>query len=74
MAAGYKHKKQMGTIHPDIDRQNRWFNEYRIDAIQLGRMCEEFPGLQKSWEQFKTVFTLCKSQDEINRKIPPHLR
>jgi hypothetical protein len=72
----------MGKVYPrapyfeadDLEKQNQWFNEYRIDSIRLGRMCREFPGLQKSWEQFKITYELCKSQDDINRQIPPDAR
>ena len=52
----------------DLDRQTKWIRHYQIDALKLGRMCEEFPGLQKSWEQFKIVYELCKSENETNRQ------
>jgi hypothetical protein len=50
-----------------IDKQNFWFKQYRVDPIKVGRMCEKFPGLQNSWNQFKITYELCKSQDETNR-------
>ena len=52
-----------------IDKQHKWALQYKIDAIRLGRMCEQYPGLQKSWDEFKLVYELCRSQDDINRKI-----
>jgi hypothetical protein len=36
----------------------------------LGRMCDQYPGLQKSWNEFKIVYELCRSQDDINRQDP----
>lgn len=54
----------------DIDKQTHWMNSYRIDPIKLGRMCDKFPGLQKSWEQFKITYELCRSQDDIDRQNP----
>ena len=53
-----------------LDRQTKWIKGYQVDPLRLGRMCEEFPGLQKSWEQFKITYELCKSQDDINRQNP----
>ena len=53
-----------------IDKQHKWVTDYKVDAIRLGRMCEEFPGLQKSWEQFIMMYELCRSQDDINRQSP----
>ena len=52
-----------------IDKQTDWLNEYRLDPIKLGRMCEKFPALQKSWNEFKLVYELCRSQDDIDREI-----
>jgi hypothetical protein len=63
------HKKFAGTSHPDIDRQTRWLNEYKLDAVRVGRMCEKFPGLQNSWNQFKIMYDLCRSQDDIDRQV-----
>jgi hypothetical protein len=53
-----------------IDYQHAWLTEYRIEPIPLGRMCEKFPALKHSWEQFKTVYELCRSQDEIDQQVP----
>jgi hypothetical protein len=56
----------------DIDKQNNWMKQYRIDPIKLGRMCEQFPGLQNSWNQFIITYQLCKDQYETNRQITSH--
>jgi hypothetical protein len=51
----------------NIDKQTEWLNTYKLDPITLGRMCEKYPALQTSWEQFKTVYELCRSENEANR-------
>lgn len=53
-----------------VDDQHDWLNQYRIDAIRMGRMCKKFPALQKSWDEFKLMYELCRSQDDIDRQIP----
>lgn len=63
------HKKFEGTVHPDLDQQTKWFNEFRLEPIRLGQMCEQYPSLQNSWNEFKLVYELCRSQDDINRQI-----
>lgn len=52
----------------DIDKQAKYLETYKIDPIKLGRMCDKFPGLQKSWEQFIIMYELCRSEDDINRQ------
>lgn len=52
-----------------IDKQTTWLNEYKLDPIKLGRMCEKFPALQIAWDQFKTTYEICKAQDETDRQI-----
>ena len=52
-----------------IDKQHIWARQYKLDPIRLGRMCEQFPALQKSWDEFKLVYELCRSHDDIGRKI-----
>lgn len=51
-----------------VDAQHEWMNRYRIDAIRMGRMCEKFPALQKSWDDFKLIYEICRSQDDIDRQ------
>ena len=53
-----------------LDKQHSWLTEYALDPIRVGRMCEKFPALQTSWEQFKTIYELCRSQDDIDRQVP----
>lgn len=55
----------------DFDTQHKYYLEYNIKAVELGMMCNEFPALQKAWEQFKTVYELCKEDNhEAHRTIP----
>lgn len=54
----------------DIDKQASYIEKYRIDAIRLGRMCDKFPALQKKWDEFKMIYELCRSQDDIDRQNP----
>jgi hypothetical protein len=65
-------KDELASIARDLklDRQTVWMAEYKIDPIRLGRMCEKFPALQTSWEQFKLVYDLARSQDDIDRQTP----
>jgi hypothetical protein len=60
--------QQMHDEDWNIDRQTQWLETYKIDPIRLGRMCEKFPALQKSWSDFKMVYELCRSQDDIDRQ------
>ena len=53
-----------------VDDQHNWLNQYRIESIRLGRMCEKFPALKKSWDEFKMMYELCRSQDDIDRQVP----
>ena len=51
-----------------LDRQHGWLTDYKIDPIRLGRICEKYPALQISWDQFKTTYEMCKAQDDIDRQ------
>ena len=53
-----------------IDKQANWLETYRLDPIKLGRMIEKYPALQNSWNEFKLVYELSRSQDEADRQIP----
>ena len=53
-----------------LDKQTSWLTEYKLDPITVGRMCEKYPALQKSWNEFILVYQLCRSQDDIDREIP----
>jgi hypothetical protein len=54
----------------NLDKQTKWLDEYKMDPIRLGRMCDKYPALQKSWNDFKLVYELCRSQDDIDRQNP----
>ena len=51
-----------------LDNQYEWFNRYKIDAIKMGEMCEKFPTLQKSWDEFKVIYDLCRSHFEVTEQ------
>jgi hypothetical protein len=51
-----------------LDKQTGWLTEYKLDPITLGRMCEKYPTLQNSWNEFKLVYELCRSQYDIDRQ------
>jgi hypothetical protein len=53
-----------------LDKQHGWMTDYKIDPIRLGRMCEQYPALQNSWEQFKLMYELARSHDETDRQVP----
>ena len=53
----------------NLDKQTGWLNEYKLDPIKLGRMCDKYPALKKSWDDFKIVYELCRSQDDIDREV-----
>jgi len=70
-----KHRKRVGTPIPNfdqqsIDQQYIWMNEYKIDTLELGLLCTQFPALKNSWNQFKTVYKMCKVEHEANETIP----
>lgn len=52
-----------------VEKQADWLVTYKIDPIQMGRMCEKYPALQKSWDEFKLVYDLCRSHHETDREI-----
>ena len=54
----------------DIEKQHEYMIKYKIDPIEIGRLCECYPGLQKSWEQFSNTLNLCKVQcvDQIDHR------
>lgn len=47
----------------DIEKQHEFLLHYKIDSIELGELCEKYPGLKNSWEQFKIIFEMCKNKD-----------
>ena len=55
------------TRDADYEKQNAWVVEYSINAVKVGKLCENYPSLQIAWDQFKTTYEICRSQDETNR-------
>lgn len=53
----------------DIDKQYEYMVRYKTDPIEIGELCEKYPGLQKTWDQFLTTLNLCKEEHETNRSI-----
>lgn len=60
--------KEMYDETEDLDKQAGWITTYKMDPIQLGRMCEKFPGLMKAWNEFKIIYELCRSQHDIDNE------
>ena len=58
-----------GIIRSRVDTQHTWLNQYRVDSIKVGHLCEQYPALQIAWDQFKTTYEMCKAQDESNRQV-----
>ncbi len=50
----------------DIDKQHDYLMRYQIDSVELGQLCEKYPGLKNSWTQFKLLYDLCKTQKLID--------
>ena len=66
-----KHIKDiLREMHDDdgVEEQADWLVTYKIDPIKLGRMCEKYPALQTSWEQFKLVYDIARSQYDADRQ------
>jgi hypothetical protein len=55
----------------DFDQQHQYYLEYNIKAVELGKMCNQYPALQKAWDQFKTVYELCKEENDENYQSFP---
>jgi len=52
----------------DVEQQSKWIETYRMDPIKIGRMCTKYPVLKNAWDQFRTTYELCKSQDDIDNE------
>jgi len=64
-----QHNKLDGTPHPDVEKQHVWLTEYRLNPIHVGALCDQYPGLMIAWNQFKTTYEMCNS-NEINKQVP----
>jgi hypothetical protein len=47
----------------DLEKQHQHLLEYKINPIELGNLCERYPALKNSWNQFLTVLEMCKEND-----------
>ena len=44
------------------------YNNMNIDPNEVEKMCKEYPGLEKVWRNFKTVYDMCKQDYEGKKK------
>ena len=61
-----------GTLTLDTNAVD-WLNEIhindtRISPEEIERMCELYPGLEKVWRNFKSVYDMCKQDYEGKKK------
>lgn len=43
-------------------------NDTRISPEEIEKMCKEYPGLEKVWRNFKSVYDMCKQDYEGKKK------
>jgi len=43
-------------------------NDTRISPEEIEKMCEHYPGLEKVWRNFKSVYDMCKQDYEGKKK------
>jgi|SRR6056300_781036 len=61
-----------GTFTIDTNSVD-WLNEIhindtRISPEEIEKMCEHYPGLEKVWRNFKSVYDMCKQDFEGKKK------
>ena len=44
------------------------YNNIHIDPNEVEKMCKEYPGLEKVWRNFKSVYDMCKQDYEGKKK------
>jgi hypothetical protein len=44
------------------------YNNMNIDPSEVENMCKEYPGLEKVWRNFKSVYDMCKQDYEGKKK------
>ena len=47
---------------------NVYINDTRISPEEIEKMCKEYPGLEKVWRNFKSVYDMCKQDFEGKKK------
>ena len=45
-----------------------WGNNNKIDPDEVSKMCKEYPGLEKVWRNFKSVYDMVKQDYEGKKK------
>ena len=48
----------------DLDKQHQYMREFQLNPIEIGTLCEQFPALKNTWQQFLTVLEMCKENDK----------
>jgi hypothetical protein len=44
----------------DIEKQHEYITTFKIDPIEVGMLCDKYPGLKNTWSQFMTMLEICK--------------
>ena len=47
---------------------NNILGDTRISPEEIEKMCKEYPGLEKVWRNFKSVYDMCKQDFEGKKK------
>lgn len=47
------------TVTISLDNMS-WDFGNKIDPDEVAKMCKEYPGLEKVWRNFKSVYDMCK--------------
>ena len=53
----------------NIKSDYHWaYENTKIDVLEVEKMCKEYPGLEKVWRNFKSVYDMCKQDYEGKKK------
>jgi hypothetical protein len=47
----------------DIDKQHEYLTLFKLNPLEIGELCEKYPALRNSWNQFLTILEICKEND-----------
>ena len=50
----------------DIDKQHEYLLKYSVDPIEVGELCQHYPALKNSWNNFINVLEICRTENEVN--------
>lgn len=48
----------------DIEDQHRYITEFQINPVEIGFLCEKYPAVKNSWNQFLTIVELCRENND----------